>query len=127
MYSPPIIQDCLPTFGQVINPMLEEIRRFGCEEFVKPILELSIVVEGNSTQIVGKRAEEVVIQWSKDWRVGWMWKNLPVEFSEWPLSSCLQCVVGHCHAEESLHVVDPGVFGGFLPPDGEVVDNSIQQ
>jgi hypothetical protein len=37
------------------------------------------------------------------------------------------CVVGRCHAEESLHVVDPVVFAGLLPPDGEVVDNSIQQ
>jgi hypothetical protein len=34
-------------------------------------------------------------------------------------------VVGRCHAEESLHVVDPGVFAGLLPPDGEV-DNSVQ-
>jgi hypothetical protein len=46
---------------------------------------------------------------------------------EWPLSSCLQCEVGCCHAEESLHVVDPGVFDGLLPPDGEAVDNSVQQ
>jgi hypothetical protein len=37
------------------------------------------------------------------------------------------CVVGHCHAEEPLHVVDPGDFAGFLPPGGEVIDNSIQQ
>jgi hypothetical protein len=29
---------------------------------------------------------------------------------ELPLSSSLQCVVGRCHAEESLHVIDPGVF-----------------
>jgi hypothetical protein len=43
-----------------------------------------------------------------------------------PLSPCLQCVVGHCNAEESLHVVAPGIFAGLLPPDGEVVDNSIQ-
>jgi hypothetical protein len=51
----------------------------------------------------------------------------PSRVSEWPLSSCLQRVVGRCHAEESLHVVDPGVFAGLLPPDGEVVDNSVQQ
>jgi hypothetical protein len=37
------------------------------------------------------------------------------------------CVFGRCHAEELLHVVDPGVFAGLLPPDGEVVDNSVQQ
>jgi hypothetical protein len=37
------------------------------------------------------------------------------------------CVVGRCHIEESRHVVDPGVFAGLLPPDGEVVDNSVQQ
>jgi hypothetical protein len=29
--------------------------------------------------------------------------------------------------DESLHVVNLGVFTGLLPPDGEVVDNSIQQ
>jgi hypothetical protein len=51
----------------------------------------------------------------------------PSRVPEWPISSCLQCVVGRCHAEESLHVVDPGVFAGFLPPDGEVVDTSVQQ
>jgi hypothetical protein len=37
------------------------------------------------------------------------------------------CVVGPCHAEEILHVVDPGVFAGLFPPDGEVVDDSVQQ
>jgi hypothetical protein len=31
--------------------MLEEIRRFGSEEAVEPILELSAVVEGNSGRI----------------------------------------------------------------------------
>jgi hypothetical protein len=51
----------------------------------------------------------------------------PSRFPEWPLSSCLQCVVGRCHAEESLLVVDPDVFTGLLPPDGEVVDNRVQQ
>jgi hypothetical protein len=35
-------------------------------------------------------------------------------------------VVGRCHAEESLRAVDPGNFAGLLPPDGEVVDNSVQ-
>jgi hypothetical protein len=37
------------------------------------------------------------------------------------------CVVGRCHAEESLHVVDPGVSAVFLHPDDEVVENSVQQ
>jgi hypothetical protein len=36
------------------------------------------------------------------------------------------CLFGRCHAEE-FNVVDPAVFAGFLPPDGEVVDNSVQQ
>jgi hypothetical protein len=40
-----IIYDCLPTFGQVFNPTLEEIHRFGGEEIVQPILELSVAVE----------------------------------------------------------------------------------
>jgi hypothetical protein len=48
------------------------------------------------------------------------------DVEESPLS-CLQCVVGHCHAEESLHGIDPGVFAGLLPPDSEVVDNSVEQ
>jgi hypothetical protein len=34
--------------GQVCNPRLEEIRQFGHEEVVEPILELSVIVEGNS-------------------------------------------------------------------------------
>jgi hypothetical protein len=51
----------------------------------------------------------------------------PSRVPEWPLSSRLERVVGRCHAEESLHVVDPGVFAGLLPPDGEVVENSVQQ
>jgi hypothetical protein len=52
-----IIHDCLPTFGQVFDPTLEEVRRFDHEEFAKPILELSVVVvvEGNPAQIVGER------------------------------------------------------------------------
>jgi hypothetical protein len=75
-----IIRDCLPTFEKDFDPTLKEIRRFGREEIVEPILELSVVVEGNSAQIVGERAEEVVIRWGKVRRVGRIWKNLPVEF-----------------------------------------------
>jgi hypothetical protein len=55
-----IIHDYLPTFGQVFDPTLEEIRRFGREEVAKPILELSVVVEGNSVQIVGERGRETL-------------------------------------------------------------------
>jgi hypothetical protein len=51
----------------------------------------------------------------------------PSRVPEWPLSSCLQCVVGRCHVEELLHVVDPGVFAELLFPDSKVVDSSIQQ
>jgi hypothetical protein len=51
----------------------------------------------------------------------------PSRVPEGPLSSCLQCVVGPCHAEESLHVVDLGAFAALLPPYGKVVDISIQQ
>jgi hypothetical protein len=50
-----ITHDWLPTFGQVFYPTLEEIRRFDREELVEPILEFSVVVEGNSVQIVGER------------------------------------------------------------------------
>jgi hypothetical protein len=53
--SSAIIHDCLPTFGQIFEPTLKAIRQFGREEVVKPILELSVVVEGNSAQIVGER------------------------------------------------------------------------
>jgi hypothetical protein len=91
-------------------------------------LELSVTVEENSAQIVGERAEEVIIRWGKVRRVGGCEGiSNPSRVPEWPLSSYLQCVVGRCHAEESLHVVDPGVFAGLLPPGGEVVDNSVQQ
>jgi hypothetical protein len=64
----------------VFDPTLEEICRFGREEFVEPILELSVFVEGNSSQTVGERAKEMIIRWGKVRRVGRMWKNLPVEF-----------------------------------------------
>jgi hypothetical protein len=60
--------------------MLEEIHQFGHEEVVKPSLELSVIVEGNSLQIVGERTEEVLIRWGKVRKVGRMWKNLHVEF-----------------------------------------------
>jgi hypothetical protein len=53
-----ITHDCLPTFGQVFYLTLEEIRRFGREEFAEPILELSVVVEVNSAQIVGEREQK---------------------------------------------------------------------
>jgi hypothetical protein len=76
---PSIIHDSLPTARQVFDPTLEEIGRFGREDFVELILGLSVFVEGNSAQIVGERAEEVVIRWAKVRRVGKMWKNLPVE------------------------------------------------
>jgi hypothetical protein len=62
--------------------MYEENLRFGREEFVEPILEPSIVAEGNSVQIVGERVEEVVNRWGKVRRAGRMWKNLPVSFPD---------------------------------------------
>jgi hypothetical protein len=107
-----IIHDCLPTFGQVFNPTLEEIRRFGCEEVVEAILELSVIVERNSKQGPESRADV---------------EESPSRVPEWPLLSCLQCAVGHCHAEESLHVIDPCIFAGLLPQEREVVENSVQQ
>jgi hypothetical protein len=70
-----IIRDCLPKFGQVFDPTLEETRRFGREKFVEPLLELSVVVERNSAQML-ERAEEVVIRWGKIRRVGRMWSFL---------------------------------------------------
>jgi hypothetical protein len=35
-------------FGQVLDPTPEEICGFGREEFIEPILELTVAVEGNS-------------------------------------------------------------------------------
>jgi hypothetical protein len=60
--------------------MLQVICRSGPEEVVEPILEFRFFAEGNSLQIVGENAEEVVIRRGKVRRVGWMWKNLSVEF-----------------------------------------------
>jgi hypothetical protein len=60
-----ITYDCLPTFRQVFDPTLEEIRRFAREDVVEPILELRDVVEGNSAPrrlLERERAEEVLIQ-----------------------------------------------------------------
>jgi hypothetical protein len=111
------IHDYFPTFGQVFDPTLEKIRRFGREDIVEPIWEPSVVVEGKSEHIVGVRAKEVAIQCSKVRRVGRTWKDLLVEFLNGLFRHvCSVCVVGGCHAEKSLHVVDPGVFVGLLPP-----------
>jgi hypothetical protein len=112
MYFSSIIYDYLPTFGQVFDPTLEEIRRFACEEIVEPILEINVVVKETPRRLL-ERAEEVAIRWGKVRRVGPMWKNLPVEFLN----------------GRFLHVciVWSGVFVGLLPPDGEVVDNSVHQ
>jgi hypothetical protein len=46
-----IIHDCPPTFGQVSDPTLEEICWFGREEVVEPILELIVIVQGNSAYL----------------------------------------------------------------------------
>jgi hypothetical protein len=83
-------------------------------------------MEGNSAQIVGEsgRGGNPMGQGPES---GVDVEESPSRVPEWPLSSCLQCVVGRCNAEESLYVVDPDVFAGLLPPDGEVVDNSVQQ
>jgi hypothetical protein len=123
-----IIHDCLPAFGQVFDATLEEIRRFDRKEVVEPILELSVVVEGNSAQFVGERGEEVVIRWGKVRGVGRMWKNLPVEFLNGRFrhicSVWSSVVMLKNHSTSSTRA---DVFAGLLPPDGEVVDNSIQQ
>jgi hypothetical protein len=37
------------------------------------------------------------------------------------------CVVGNFHVEGSLSVVDLGVYAGLIPPEGELVDNIVQQ
>jgi hypothetical protein len=119
-----IIHDCLPTFGQVFHSTLEEICRFGREEVVEPILEFRVVVEGNSAgcwRVSGRGGNPMGQGPESRTDV----EEYPGRVPEWPLSSCLQRVVGRYHAEESLHVVDPGVFAGLLPPDGEVVDNSV--
>jgi hypothetical protein len=41
-------------------------------------------------------------------------KESPSRVPEWLLSSCLQCVVRHCHAEESLHVIGPAFLLNFF-------------
>jgi hypothetical protein len=114
-------------FGQVFNPTLEEIRQFGREEVVEPVLELSVIVEGNSVQITGESTEDVVIRCEQHLESRVDVEESPSPVPEWLLSSCLQCVVRCCHAEESLQVINPGVFAGLLTPDGEVIDNSVQQ
>jgi hypothetical protein len=63
-----------------LDPKLGEIRRFGREEVFESILELGVVVEGNSAQIVQERVKEVVIRLERVRRVGRMWKNFSVLF-----------------------------------------------
>jgi hypothetical protein len=86
-----IIHDCLPTFGQVFDPTLEEIYQFGHEEVVEPILELSVIVERNCTD-----------HWRESGRGGNPMgqgpesrmdvEESPSQVPELPFSSCLQCV-----------------------------------
>jgi hypothetical protein len=121
-----IIHDGLPTFQQVFDSTLEEILRFSREEVVDPILQLSIVVEGNCTDCwressIGGNPMGQSLESRADV------EESPSQVPEWPLSACLQCEVGRCHAEESLHIVNPGVFAGLLFPDAKVVDNSVWQ
>jgi hypothetical protein len=88
------IHDCLPTFGHVFDPSLGEIHRFGREEFVEQILELRVVAEGNSAQIVGERERE-----RESGRGGNPMgqgpesradvEESPSRVPEWQLSSCL--------------------------------------
>jgi hypothetical protein len=47
-----IIHDYLPTFGQVSQPTLEEIRRVDREELVEPILELSVVLKETPSRLL---------------------------------------------------------------------------
>jgi hypothetical protein len=112
-----IIHSCLPTFGQVFYPTLEEIGRFGREEFVEPILELSVVVEGNYTQIVGESGRG-------DNPMGKVPESRE-DVEEWSLSSYVSGVV--MLKNHSMSSTRAGVFAGLLLPDSEVVDNSVQQ
>jgi hypothetical protein len=109
MYFPPLFATATQRSGRFLIP--EDIRRFAREEVVEPVLELS-VVEGNSAprRLLGResgRGGNPMGQ-GRESRAGV--EESPIRVPEWPLSSCLQCVVGRCHAEESLHVVGPGLF-----------------
>jgi hypothetical protein len=128
MYSLPLLTTASQRSGRFSIPRPKKSSGLAVKISLSQTLEFGVVVEENSAQIVGERerAEEVVIRWDKIWRVGRMWKNLPVAFQDGHFRH-VYSVVGRCHAEESLHVVDPGIFAGLLPPDGEVVDNSVQQ
>jgi hypothetical protein len=70
----------------------------------------------------------VVIRWGKVWRVGRMWKNLPVQFPNGRFRHVCSVWSGVVMLKNhSLSSGDPDVFAGLLPLDGEVVDNSVQQ
>jgi hypothetical protein len=84
MYSP-LFMTVFQLSGWFSIPRLTN-RRFGREEVVEPILELS-VVEGNFAQIVGQRAEEVVIRWGKITESRADVEESPSRVPEWPLST----------------------------------------
>jgi hypothetical protein len=69
--------------------MLEEICWFGCEEVVEPILELSVIVEGNSAQIVGERESGRGNPMGQGPKSREMWKILPVEFLNGHFCQCV--------------------------------------
>jgi hypothetical protein len=97
-------------FGDVFDPTLEEIRWFGREDVGELILELRVVVEGNSVQIVGRESRTGCNPMGQGSESRADVEESPSRVPEWLLSSYFQCVIRRCHAEESLHVVDPGVF-----------------
>jgi hypothetical protein len=55
-----------------------------------------------------------------------MWRNLPVEFLNGRFQHVCSMWSGIVMLKNHSHVVDPGVFARLLPPDGEVVDNSVR-
>jgi hypothetical protein len=84
-----IIHECLPTFGQVFDPTLEEIRRFGREE-IEPILELSVIVEKTPPRLLERESGKGgnPMGQGPESRAGMEESRSRVP--EWPLSSCLQ-------------------------------------
>lgn len=64
------LYDCLPTVWQFFCSTPEDIRWFGIERFIKPILKRDVFIKGNFLQVVGWRLEEIETRYSKIKSIG---------------------------------------------------------
>jgi hypothetical protein len=127
MYSPQLFTTASRSSGRFSIPCLKKSAGLAVKKSSSQFRSSASLLKGTPRRLLERESERGDNPMRQGPENRMDMEESPSRAPEWPLSSCLQCVVGRCHAAESLHVVDPGVFAGLLPPEGEVVDNSVQQ